>query len=357
MKAPILALMNALKRKTKIKILFFLLVLFTGNFGYTQTHNDYSLLFYNVENLFDPEDAPGKVDDEFTPEGDRHWRNNLLNQKLVNISKVLLSASGWSPPEMIALCEIENREVLERLKSQTPLKNFPYKIIHKESPDDRGIDVAFLYNADVFYPLDYAGYPVKDDQGSILPTREILYVSGIMAGIDTLHIFINHWPSRYSGLLETQRKRELAALTLRCRLDSLIAHYSNPKIVIVGDFNDQPSDESIVLHLNAQPVSEEIKPDVLYNLSARWGDNKKGTLKYRAQWFVFDQIMVSGTLLKSNAGLSTSPENASVINLPFLLEKDDRYGGFKPNRTFSGYTYKGGFSDHLPVLLKLNLKD
>ena len=358
MKAPTLALMNGLKRKRKNKILFFLLFLVTGTLGYSQTEKPgYSLLFYNVENLFDPEDDPLKLDDEFTPDGARHWRYNQLNQKLVNLSKVILNVSGWSPPGMIALCEIENREVLERLRTQTPLKNFSYKIIHQESSDDRGIDVAFLYNSDVFYPLSYVSYPIRNEQGSVIATREILHVSGIVSDSDTLHFFINHWPSRYSGLLETRKKREYAALTLRRRLDSLLLGYRSPKVVVVGDFNDQPSDESVLSYLNAQPVSEKIKPDVLYNLSARWGDNEKGTLKYRAQWFVFDQIMVSGALLKSDDGLSTSPGNASVVNLPFLLEKDERYGGFKPNRTFSGYTYKGGFSDHLPVLLKFNLKN
>ncbi len=354
-----MALMKELKRKRKNKILLFLLFLLAGKIGYTQSQDTgYSLLFYNVENLFDIENTPGKADDEFTPDGARHWRYSQLNQKLLNLSKVILSASGWSPPGMVALSEIENRKVLELLITQTPLNNFPYNIIHKESSDNRGIDVAFIYNENIFYPLTYKYYPIKNDRDSILATREILYVSGILSDTDTLHIFINHWPSRYSGLLETRGKRVLAALTLRRELDSLYRHYKNPKIVIAGDFNDQPFDESISLHLNAQAVSAEIEPDGLYNLAAGWDNNKSGTLKYRSQWFVFDQIMVSGALITANSGLFTKPEYASVVNLPFLIEKDERYGGFKPKRTFTGFSYnKGGFSDHLPVIIKFSVND
>ncbi len=314
---------------------------------------EYSLMFYNVENLFDTVDDPKTADEEFTPGGDRHWTYKRLNNKLINLSKTILSASGWEPPEMIAMCEVENQVVLKMLLEKTPLKSIPYKIIHKESNDDRGIDVAFLYNARLFYPLAYRYYPLKSNDGSTVKTREILYVAGILNQQDTIHIFVNHWPSRYSGLLETQDKRDLAAKTLRSLYDELFQNYHNPKVIIVGDFNDQPSDKSISAGLKAMNAEGEIRKEGLYNLSETWMGNSTGTLKYQSQWFIFDQLLVSGNMLQKSGGIYTAPGFATVVQLPFLFERDKKYGGMKPFRTYTGFKYTGGFSDHLPVLLKL----
>lgn len=319
------------------------------------SYGSYSVLFYNVENLFDLEDDPETSDEEFTPGGDRHWTYNRLTKKLLGISKVILGSAGWEPPQMIGLCEVENRRVLENLVSGTPLNKFPYKIIHKESPDHRGIDVAFIYNQDVFYPLFYRYFPLKSADGSELATREILYISGVVNETDTLHFFVNHWPSRYGGLLETQPLRNLAAKTLRFHFNQLCEKYRNPKVIIMGDFNDQPADESISVYLGAAGYSDTIEPDNIVNLSAQWVNDTKGTLKYRSQWSVFDQIMVSGALLNADQGLFATPEMAQIVDLPFLLQKDERFGGMKTNRTYVGYSYNGGFSDHLPVLIQLGL--
>jgi endonuclease/exonuclease/phosphatase family metal-dependent hydrolase len=333
-------------------VLFLLLGISVHLFSQNRTE-EYSVLFYNVENLFDLENDPETQDEEFTPEGDRHWTYNRFNQKLLNISKVILNAAGWEPPQMIGLCEVENRFVLERLISGTPLKNYPYKIIHKESPDERGIDVAFLYNDEIFYPLEYQYFPLKTDQDSVLETREILYVSGIVDEVDTLHFFINHWPSRYGGLLETQSLRNLAAKTLRELYSQKLQDNKNAKIIIMGDFNDQPGDESIAEQLKAVEYSESVIGADIVNLSVNWGEAGQGTIKYRSQWSVFDQVLVSGTLLKNRHGIVTQPGLAKIVTLPFLLETDERYGGRKINRTYIGYSYNGGFSDHLPVLLRL----
>jgi len=312
-----------------------------------------SILFYNVENLFDTKNDPQTEDDEFTPDGDRHWTYKRLNSKLLNISKVILSASGWNIPAIIALCEIENRDVLEKLLTNTPLKSHPFKIIHKESPDHRGIDVAFIYSPQQFYPIKYNFYPLKEKNDSIMRSREILYVFGVINEIDTVHFFVNHWPSRYGGVLETRAIRNSAAKLLRQKVDALFEMYSSPKIIILGDFNDQPTDESLRDYLKAKPVSQENAGSGLFNLSYNWGLQSTGTLKYQSQWDVFDQIIVSGTLLNSSSGFIAKPENASILNYPFLFERDERYGGLKPRRTYYGYSYLGGFSDHLPILLKL----
>ncbi len=303
--------------------------------------------------MFDVLDDPDTEDDNYTAKGELHWTLKRLNNKLLNVSKVILNASGWHVPDIVAMCEVENRYVLEKLLKDTPLKAIPYKIIHKESPDHRGIDVVILYNSDHFYPLEYQYYPLVSKNSEIIRTREILYLSGILNEKDTVHIFVNHWPSRYSGLLETRELRKSAATLLRSKTNALMQKYHSPKVVILGDFNDNPTDESISDVLMAQEVNDEINTGDLYDLSFDWQKQETGTLKYQAQWYVFDQIIVSGSLLTATTGYKTTEQLADKVQLPFLLENDERYGGLKPFRTYIGYSYHGGFSDHLPVLLHL----
>lgn len=343
------------KRRMKNKILFLPVFIFLfPQISLSQNNaGEASILFYNVENLFDIIDDPQTEDDNYTPKGELHWTSKRLNSKLLNISKVILGASGWNVPDIVALCEVENRYLLEKLLQDTPLKSIPYKIIHKESPDHRGIDVVALYNPETFYPLEYRYYPVMSKNNEIIPTREILNFTGILNRKDTIHLFVNHWPSRFSGLMETREQRKLAAALLGSKVDELNHRYNSPKIVILGDFNDNPTDESISEILHAKPIKENVDLKELYNLSYYWENEETGTLKYQSQWYFFDQIIVSGSLLNSTKGYKTSEQLAGKVNLPFLLERDERYGGLKPNRTYFGYSYKGGFSDHLPVLLRL----
>jgi endonuclease/exonuclease/phosphatase family metal-dependent hydrolase len=335
------------------KVLWVLLIVCFSKSSYSQQNTGiFSVLFYNVENLFDIEDDPETEDDFFTPDGEFHWTGKRLNLKLLNISKAILSASGWNVPDILIFCEIENRNVLEKLIEYTPLKSYPYKIIHKDSYDHRGIDVGMIYNKERFNPLEYKYFQVELNQ-KMIATREILYVSGVVNGTDTLHIFGNHWPSRYSGFMETKSLRKAAAKLLKAKVDELYEKYTAPKIVIMGDFNDNPEDENITEVLMAKKVDEPINENELYNLFFDRNRANSGTLKYQSQWFIFDQIIVSGSLLNSNTGIYTNPENAEIVSLPFLLEQDDKFGGKKPFRTYYGFSYNGGFSDHLPVLLKL----
>jgi hypothetical protein len=354
MKGPIWELLSASKEKMKINLFVFCFFLVISITAISQIpEKDFYFMFYNVENLFDIHDDPETADEEFTPIGIRHWTNRRLNKKLVNLSKVILNSTGWPTPHLIALCEVENRYVLEKLLKDTPLKTCTYKIIHKDSPDTRGIDVALLYNSNEFYPLDYMYFPLKGNTDTILATREILYVSGILGDADTIHIFVNHWPSRYSGLLESVEGRHIAAQTLRTCIDSVQTRYVNPKIIVAGDFNDQPFDESIALFLKAEKPTGDFENNRLYNLSWPMIKEDIKTMKYQMQWAVFDQLIVSGSLMKPENGLYTMTDWAMIAQLPYLLEKDVRYGGMKLNRTYIGYRYHGGFSDHLPVLLKL----
>jgi len=312
-------------------------------------------MFYNVENLFDTTNNPETDDDSFTPEGEMHWTGKRLDAKIKNISKVVLSAVEWKVLDLLVVCEIENRMVLEKLIHDTPLYKTPYKIIHKESPDHRGIDVALIYNPQTFLPLGYEYYPLTE-KGHILKTREIMYVSGIIGG-DTLHIIGNHWPSRYGGLLETKEYRELAATRLNEILVEIQHKHFSPKIVIVGDFNENPDSEIFPKFLGTIESIGDIESEKLYNLSKNWLKPDFGTLKYQSQWSVFDQILVSGAFLNAKSGIETKPENSQILKLPFLFVNDAKFGGRKPFRTYYGFEYTGGFSDHLPVLLYFNRAD
>jgi endonuclease/exonuclease/phosphatase family metal-dependent hydrolase len=321
-----------------------------------QKPSSFSVMFYNLENFFDTKDDTLSSDENYTPDGELHWTFNRFEQKKQNISKVIMAAGGWKMPDLVVLCEIENRYVIDKLLSDTPLKKTPYRVIHKDSPDHRGIDVAMIYNSESFYPLDYKYYHLEYKEEEIA-TREILYVSGVVNGTDTLYIFGNHWPSRYSGVLETQELRVAAASLLKGKIDELFRLLADPKIIVVGDFNENPSDAAIISVLQAEPRGDTIENEQLYNLSAAWEKPNYGTLKYQSQWYIFDQIMVSGALLLPGYNLHTKQSDATIVNLPFLLEDDKKFVGKKPFRTYNGFNYQGGFSDHLPVLLKLTVSE
>ncbi len=309
-------------------------------------------MFYNPENLFDIADDTLTLDNEFLPGGGRRWTASRLYTKLTRISKVITNTGNWEPPAVIGLCEVENRQVLEKLVSHPPLRNWNYAVIHKDSPDERGIDVAALYRPDLFNPLSYRYFPPAPEGQPVPSTREILYLEGILGGVDTLHLFFNHWPSRYGGLMETRPLRRQAALRLRREIGRLRERTLHPAVVVMGDFNDQPDDASIreTLQAAAAPAGH---PDSLCNLSAHWLQQDLGTLKHQSQWNIFDQVIVSERLLDTCAALFCLPADARILDASFLLETDEKYAGQKLHRTYSGFQYQGGYSDHLPVLLLL----
>lgn len=308
-----------------------------------------NILFYNTENLFDTHNDPETLDDEFTPSGARHWTVDRFRKKVNHLSKVILVSSGFNPPDIVGLCEIENRQVLEKLLNETPLRKYGYSIIHKNSPDERGIDVALLFRNDHLQPVTYEYLPILDEDKQVLSTREILHAVFVVGHSDTLHVLFNHWPSRYRGQAETNALRLLAAHVLRNKVDAIFDGNPSSKICIMGDFNDEPQSKSIVEGLRPVDGKDSEKNGQLVNLSANW---EQGTIKFRQTWSVFDQIIVSGGLLLDD-GWHTTPEQAKVVELPFLFEEDSKYRGKKLNRTFVGFKYHGGFSDHLPVLLEL----
>lgn len=299
-------------------------------------------VFYNVENIFDTIDNPGTRDEEFLPDGNRSWNGWKYQQKLNKTYQTLMAVKEWQKLSLIGLCEIENRQVLANLIYKTPLYQYGYQVIHKDSPDERGVDVALLYRPEDFSVEGYEAITITFPFDSTDKTRDILYVKGVLFGADTLHVFINHWPSRYGGYMKTKKKREYAAEILSGKVDSISAKNKNAAIVIAGDFNDEPTDSSI------ERLMQKTKQTKLINLLA---NEERGTTKYRSQWFMFDQLIVSENLFANNTSSALHVSNAEISRFPFLFSDDERYGGKKLFRTFTGPKYMGGYSDHLPVFM------
>lgn len=315
---------------------------------------DFRIMFYNVENLFDPFDDKSTLDDEFLPMGSKRWNWKRYRDKCIKIGQVITALGGWEPPELIGLCEVENRFVLEGVIKYSSLQNLEYQFIHRESPDRRGIDVALLYQPNKFLPLSSRFFQVIMPGQSKSDTREILYVKGITHTQDTLHVIVNHWPSRWGGQVSSEYKRMEAARVVRSCVDSLFNRDSDAMVVIMGDFNDTPSSPSLLKGLDARCLNDKIQKRQLYNLAGDIDSHRNiGSYKYKGRWEMFDQILVSGGLFIGEGILSCSSYQQSVYSPDFLLERDAVYYGIKPFRTYQGYKYRNGFSDHLPVYLDL----
>lgn len=324
---------------------------------FEEKNNFYRIMFYNVENLFDTEDDPKTNDEEFTPNGVRAWNDSRLRTKLNNIYKVITAVGTWDYPIIVGLSEIENRKCLDMLLERTPLSKQNYRIIHYESPDRRGIDVAMLYRHDLFSPFAKKRIPIIWSKNiGTGTTRDILLVSGVTKTKDTLHVFVNHWPSRWGGQMETEEKRMYLASIIKHHCDSIIKNQFNANIIVMGDLNDYPTDKSLMNTLKAQTKFDNAENDKLYNLSWYLQEIKHlGTHKYDGQWGILDQIIVSGALLNKSNNVYTTTEDTHIFKEAFLLELDDKYPGDKLNRTYVGYKYNGGYSDHLPVYLDLKI--
>lgn len=309
-------------------------------------------VFYNVENLFDTSDDPVKRDDDFTPDGKNRWTPKRYETKLQRISKTIIATGGFDSPDMIGLCEIENRTVLEDLTKSTALSNYDYGIIHQDSDDSRGIDVAFLYRRDRVSIIDYRYLKIEFQDSTERPTRDILMLHVLLPNSDTLHAFVNHWPSRFGGHLATDHKRMAAAKTVRAMVDSLISVNPAAKIAICGDFNDHPQDESIQKGLQALPDNGQ-EEGSLYNLM--WSKRlDEGTHKFAGEWGVLDMFIVSHGLFKSDSS-KTKVMSCRIFKEDFLLVEEGVQLGHKPFRTYQGPKYLGGFADHLPIILDLKL--
>lgn len=319
--------------------------------GQPDERNSFRIAFYNLENLFDTEDDPAINDEEFAPEGTRYWTTVKYNEKSNRMAKAILSIGGWEAPDIVGVAEIENNTVLTDLIDRPALSKYEYGIVHYESPDRRGIDVGMLYRKDRFTPLFTQNIAIKLKEDPDFTTRDILYVKGYNFAGDTLHLFFCHWPSRYGGQQQSEPKRIQAAITLRKTVDSVFSKDPGANIIIAGDFNDEWKNVSLSEYLGARENISPGESTQLVNLMASLNPNE-GSHFYRGKWAYLDQVIVSSALLNEK-GLDVQDKKATVLREEFLLERDEKYPGMKPFRTFIGMRYNGGFSDHLPVYIDL----
>ncbi|BDD06465.1 endonuclease/exonuclease/phosphatase family protein [Aureibacter tunicatorum] len=314
--------------------------------------DSYRIMFYNVENMFDTLSIHSG-DKTFSPDGIRKWNSYKYVTKRGNIYKVIANSSQeFSPPDIIGLAEIENKEVLTDLFCKTPLIKAEYEIIHFESKDFRGIDVALVYRKKSFTPL--FTWPLRIDfEEPSKTSRDILYVKGILGRKDTLHLFVNHWPSRYGGEANTVKYRKKAAQRLKKACDS-IGYCQN--IIIMGDLNDNPENESIEKTLKASLGFKQPNDSELVNLMAvpykkeEW--THAGNGDYYFEKSILDHFIVNKEMLDSANALQVFKDRAYIIKEPWMLTKDRK----RAKRTFYGFKYEKGYSDHLPIYIDLYIK-
>ncbi|WP_299579508.1 endonuclease/exonuclease/phosphatase family protein [uncultured Sunxiuqinia sp.] len=303
-----------------------------------------TLVFYNVENLFDTINDPAINDEEFLPDAEKKWNSERYTKKLEDLSRVLGAVNPEELPEIIGLCEVENRQVVEDLAATAPLAEGKYQAVHIDSPDKRGIDVALLFRKGAFKLIHHEALPV--DPG--FETRDILHVYGKL-GKDKIHLFVNHWPSRWGGLKKSQPNRLVAAQTLKTKVDELLTADPQAKIIIMGDMNDEPDNKSLAEVLNARAPNTQAE---LYNLMIPLDEQQKGSYFYRGNWNMLDNLVVSASVLRGK-GFVVTDQLGQVFQQEWM-EYRNKNGQVSPNRTYGGPNYYGGISDHFPVYLQLN---
>ncbi len=304
------------------------------------------VMFYNVENFFDPDDDPATEDEEFTPAGKNKWTRQRLEKKRNAIAKTIIAAGEGNHPVLVGLCEVENYRVLQQLTEQTALARIGYDIVHRDSPDPRGIDVALLYRKSRFRLLEQHFRPITG-----LPTRDILYAKGVLDGRDTLHVLVNHWPSKRGGEQQSLSRRMTVARLTKQLCDSIFQASPAANVILMGDFNDTPGGHAIAEGLQARPPDSLAGNPYLYNLMLPLWKSGKGSYKYKGEWELIDLFFVSGNLLHPASPLRCV--RTQIFTPGFLLTDDTTYYNKKPFRTYEGPRYLGGMSDHLPVALVL----
>lgn len=341
------------------KIVLLLLLVALCQSGFSQIDSTRILIaFYNVENIFDPADDSLTHDDDFTPEGLYHWSYKKYVKKINNITKVFLAmGAAGSPPDIIGMAEIENSKVLRQFCFRSALQKYGYGYVHYDSPDLRGVDVALLYRSESVKIIESEAIRVVFPFEVNTKNRDILYVKVKFQNGDSLHLFVNHWTSRYGGYAPTIIKRNYYATLLKTKTDSIISLNPGANILIMGDFNDYPTDESLFRLLAAKSPDEPDPECRLYNLMLPIQKmSNVGTHKHEDFWGCLDQIIVSKNLLINSNNLFIKDGKASVFMKDFMVVPDEKYGGYKTFRTYSGPRYIGGYADHLPVFVELSLR-
>ena len=314
-----------------------------------------TVAFYNLENLFDTIDQENN-DEEFLPNGANRWTPERYQHKLRNMSHVI-SLIGGDGPAIIGVAEIENRGVLEDLIAQDSLRDKHYDIVHYDSPDRRGIDCAILYQPEVYKVFASGVRAVEIPNEPWIKTRDVVYASGLLDG-EIVHVLVGHWPSRSGGEAVSLHRRMAAAKTMRSVADSLYTLFPGSKVIMMGDFNDDPISPSVRDGLGVQNHPEKTNPDDYYTPMLQLYNKGMGTLAYRDVWNLFDIIVVNGELIGSNPTtwqLYRDPETtdmAFIFKQPFMIQQSGQYKGYTL-RTFVGGQWQGGYSDHFPVYVYL----
>lgn len=309
-----------------------------------------TVAFYNVENLFDITNDSLVNDDERTPAGKDKWTADRYAIKLRHISRVLAEIGKEEAgrlPDLIGICEIENRGVLEDLLDQEALYNANYGIVHYNSPDLRGVDVALLYNKDHFIPIESQHIPLhlRDAQNRPKTTRDQLLVYGYLDG-EPMFISVNHWPSRSGGQVQSDPLRRQAAALQRRILDSVLRLDSSAPFISMGDYNDDPVDASIKFGIGTRKTTDSLPAYLCYNPMEKMYTSGLGTLAYRDKWSLFDQILFNGNWFHKGDGFTFW--KARIFQPDYLKTQSGTFRGY-PFRTYSGGRYLGGYSDHFPV--------
>ena len=320
------------------------------------SQNPFRVMFYNVENLFDTEKSSKKNDGDFTPEGKLYWTPGRYYNKLNNLAKVITAAGEWDSPAIVGLCEVENERCMTDLTKHSLLKAQDYRHVITHCADRRGINVALMYQRDKFRYLFHQSYKIKFPGNPRKVTRDILHVSGLIQTGDTVDVFVCHFPSRRGGEQASEPDRIFTASVLKSKTDSLIKIKGKANIIIMGDFNDEPTNTSIKQTLKALPPENAFNTKELYNLFYKYTkQNNVGSYKYGRQWNLLDQIIVSGNLLDRKQSFHVLPETATIFQRDFMMEQDASNGGKKPFKTYTGMKHTGGYSDHLPVFVDFSV--
>lgn len=305
---------------------------------------DFTVMFYNVENLFDTEDDTTRNDEEFLPEGARRWTASRYYRKLNSIARAVAAAGEWELPSLIGLCEVENEKVLRDLVYGTLLSAGNYGIVHRDSPDPRGIDLALLYRRDQFSMLQADAWLPAESDSIPVQTRNILYAK-LTDGNDTLHCVICHLPSRRGGVLAAGGLRERMIRLAGEGIDSIMSvPCGRASVIVMGDFNTAPG-ESLMTGFAEQTG--------IVNLSSAEAGQGRGSYRYQGTWEMIDQVLVSKPMTDSTGVFQAVQGSFRVVDAPFLLTADENYPGSKPYPTYGGYRYSGGYSDHLPVTVRI----
>ncbi len=326
------------------------LIIILGSSGLS-AQNQFKAAFWNIENLFDTTDAALIRDDDFTPAGKYQWTEERLVKKFLDLSRVIHDMNQANDLAILGLSEIENKQVLNRLNSD--FINSGLQVIHKESPDERGIDCALLYDPSIVTVQNYQFLPIY--LAGEEKTRDIIEAEFSFKGWDknkTLYVFVNHWPSRWGGQKETDPLRRTTARTLRTRIDQILLKEPHADILVMGDFNDYPDDPSLYEILRAHEAGPKSYPGDLINTTWDLDQNPDaGTCMYRGTWTVLDQIIISFGM-RDKKNFDWVFESTQTFMPDYLIEKDGKYKGW-PFRMYRSGQYHGGYSDHLPIVCNI----